>query len=116
MYWLLDEDDHHYLHMMIGISASLVLMHYHLFYNNLLYNLRFKIKMENYNCGRYVCFEPPNILNCHCFLKKPCQDRCFTVWTIVKWLIYAPFFFYMAHEVYNWRMQKQHYFEDLMKD
>lgn len=34
-------------------------------------------------CG----FDLINYLFCYCFLVKPCRDRCFSPWTIVKWLI-----------------------------
>ena len=35
-----------------------------------------------------LCFyDAINFVICHCFLYKPCRDRCFTPWTLAKWAI-----------------------------
>jgi len=68
--------------------ATLVLIVFNLFYNNLLINLRFYCKMNCVTFGKCI-FDVINYLFCYCFLVKPCRDRCFTPWTVVKWLIKA---------------------------
>lgn len=64
----------------------MVLILWNLFYNNLLINLRFLAKMRCVTFGMFL-FDALNFLFCYCFLVKPCRDRCFTPWTIIKWLI-----------------------------
>jgi len=60
----------------------------HLFYNNLLINLRFYSKMKCVTCGLCL-FDCINWAFCYCILLKPCRDRCFTIWTAVKWVFLA---------------------------
>jgi hypothetical protein len=62
--------------------------------------------MNNYNFGKYCIFDALNYLFCYCFLVKPCRDRCFTPWTIVKWVIYAGYFGALGVLVYMWREAK----------
>ena len=59
---------------------------FNLLYNNLLINLRFHIKVKSYTCG-LCCFDLWNTLQCYCFLKIPCRDKCCTIPTIIKWVI-----------------------------
>ena len=74
------------LQCIIFIGISLVLVLWNLFYNNLLINLRFLAKMRCVTFGMCV-FDAFNYLFCYCFLQKPCRDKCFTPWSIIKWLI-----------------------------
>ena len=67
-----------------GITMVLVL--WNLFYNNLMINLRFLAKMRCVTFGLCL-FDAFNYLFCYCFLVKPCRDKCFTPWTLIKWLI-----------------------------
>lgn len=51
-------------------------------------NLRFLAKMRCVTFG--IClFDVFNFIFCYCFLVKPCRDRCFSPWTLVKWVIKA---------------------------
>lgn len=93
------------------MAVSIVLMVYHIFYNNLAYNWRFSVKIASYPCGTYFCFDPWNWLLCFCFLKKPCQDRCCTSWTAVKWTLFFPAFAYLAYTVNSWKNAKDLQFE-----
>lgn len=68
------------------IAAVMLIQVFHLFYTNLLINLRFKIKMNCFTCGKCM-YDGCNILFCHCCLHKLCRDKCFTVPTIIKWVI-----------------------------
>jgi len=70
------------------ICGTLVLVLFNLLYNNLLINLRFAAKMKCVTFGMCL-FDGINLCQCYCFLNKPCRDRCFTPWTIVKWIIKA---------------------------
>ena len=57
---------------------------YHLFFTPLLLNLRFGCKTRCVTIG--LCtYDAVNYLFCHCWLLKPCRDRCFTKWTTAKW-------------------------------
>lgn len=114
-------DDKYYLPIMVGCSVSFAVMLYHLFYNNLLINLRFKIKIESYNFGKYFAFDVLNYLMCYFCLLKPCRDRCCTPWTIVKWVILTPAYIALAYLVWEWKSFKvdflhQEYQFDLMTD
>jgi hypothetical protein len=102
----LRENDQFYLPLMIMIPISFVLCLFHLFYNNLLINWRFQCKMKHHNLGKYCMFDGLNYLMCYCFLVKPCRDRCFTPWTIVKWILYAGYFGVLAFMVYSWKIAK----------
>ena len=59
-----------------------------LLYNNLLINLRFKVKTKSVTCGMFF-YDCINSVICFWCLLKPCRDRWFTPWTIVKWVIYT---------------------------
>ena len=62
-----------------------VLAVFNLFYNNLLLNLRFKTNLTSRTLG--ICiYTVINYIFCHCILLKPCRDKCFTPWTIGKWV------------------------------
>lgn len=67
---------------------TMVLVFFNLFYNNLLLNIRFYMKMKCVTAGKCV-FDVVNFCFCYCFLVKPCRDQCFTPWTIGKWIIKA---------------------------
>ena len=68
------------------LALVAVLIVFNLAFNNLLINLRFYCKMNYVTCGLCV-FDCINFAQCHCCLDKPCRDRCFTPWTIVKWIL-----------------------------
>ena len=72
----------------VFVSVALFLAVWNLFYNNLLINLRFRCKVNCLTCG-YVIFDFFNYLFCYCFLVKPCRDKCFTPFTITKWIFKA---------------------------
>ena len=74
------------LQMTILLPIVAVLSLYNLLFNNLLINLRFYCKMKCVTVGMCI-FDCINIVQCHCCLDKPCRDRCFTPWTIVKWVL-----------------------------
>ena len=82
----------------VFVSVTLFLTIWNLFYNNLLINLRFHCKVKCLTCG-YVIFDFFNFLFCYCFLKKPCRDKCFTPFTIVKWIFKAGIIGYTIHLV-----------------
>ena len=94
----------------ITIMATIiciVLSFFNLFYNNLMINLRFFVKMRCVTFG--IClFDAVNCLFCYLCLVKPCKDKCFSPWTIVKWLIKAGI---MGYTVYLIR-DKKAYWED----
>ena len=83
---------------LVLVPLCLLLAFFNLFYNNLLMNLRFKCKMNCVTIGT-VIFDWVNFLFCYCILKKPCRDRCFTPWTLVKWFIKAALFGYTIYVV-----------------
>ena len=70
----------------IFTGICLVLILWNLFYNNLLINLRFLAKMRCVTFGLCI-FDAFNYLFCYCFLVKPCRDKWFTYWSLIKWLI-----------------------------
>ena len=71
----------------IGVSISMVLVLYNLFYTNLMINLRFKCKLKCYTIGLCV-FDCLNFIFCYRILLKPCRDQCcIKPWTIGKWII-----------------------------
>jgi len=74
------------LQCIIFTAISMVLVLWNLFYNNLMINLRFVAKMRCVTFGMCI-FDAFNYLMCYCILRKPCRDRCFSPWTLGKWLI-----------------------------
>lgn len=74
--------------LFILVIATMVLVSFNLFYNNLMINLRFFAKMKCVTFG-LCCFDAFNYLFCFCILKKPCKDKCISPWTIIKWIIKA---------------------------
>jgi len=75
-----------------------VLAFFNVLYNNLLINLRFKAKMKCVTFGLCL-FDCANFTMCYCFLVKPCRDRCFTPWTLGKWLVKGAIFGYTIYLV-----------------
>ena len=53
-------------------------------------------------------FDAFNFLFCYCFLVKPCRDRCFTPWSLGKWLIKGGVFGYTIYLI----MEKKNRWED----
>ena len=53
------------------------------------------------NCVTFgLCiFDCINFVFCYCVLLKPCRDRCFTPWTLVKWVLKAGIFGYTIYLV-----------------
>ena len=93
--------------LMTLIPVCMVLAVFNIFYNNLLFNLRFSINLKSRTAG--IClFKYVNWLFCSCVLEKPCKDRCFTPWTIGKWVVKAIIFGYTLHVV----KQYHNYLED----
>ena len=88
----------------------MVLAVYNVFYNNLLINLRFYSKMQCVTFG--ICiFDCINYAFCYCFLQKPCRDRCFTIWTTIKWSIKAAIMGYTIWLVRDMRERWEASFE-----
>ena len=77
-------------------AVCMVLANWNLFYNNLLINLRFLAKMYCVTFGLCI-FDLLNFLCCYCCLLKPCRDRFFTLWTLIKWLIKGGIFGYTIY-------------------
>ena len=71
-------------------------------------NLRFTAKMRCVTFGLCL-FDAFNYLFCYCFLVKPCRDRCFTPWTIGKWLIKGGF---MGYTIYMIQDKQDRWVED----
>ena len=80
----MDTNDEMQMTILLPIVGVLSL--FNLLFNNLLINLRFYCKMKCVTVGMCI-FDCINIVQCHCCLDKPCRDRCFTPWTIVKWVL-----------------------------
>ena len=76
---------------LILVAICMVLALFNVLYNKLFTNLRFlaKVNCVTFGLCTFDCF---NALICFCILKKPCRDRCFTPWTIGKWVIKAAIF------------------------
>ena len=66
----------------------MVLALFNVFYNNLLINLRFYTKMQCVTFGLCI-YDCLNYTFCYCILQMPCRDRCFSIWTTIKWCIKA---------------------------
>lgn len=84
--------------------VSLVIVFFNLFFNNLLLNIRFYMKMKCVTFGKCI-FDALNFCICYCFLRKPCRDQCFTPWTIVKWIIKAGILGYTIFLV-QWKVKQ----------
>ena len=63
-----------------------VLIIYNLLFNNLLINLRFYCKMKCVTVGLCI-YDAWNYAQCECCLNKLCRDRCFTRFTVTKWVL-----------------------------
>jgi len=93
------------LYLIIMTAVALVMAVYHLFYNNLLINLRFRFKMRCLTLGKFCMYDALNYLFCSCFLHKICRDRCFTLPTGIKWVVYCAYFWTFAVFVFLWKKQ-----------
>lgn len=90
-FWLTDKireqtivlDEDRTLMAMVGIS--LVLTIYQLFYNTLLINLRFNVKMKCVTAGLCM-FDCVNFLFCYCCLKKICKNNNW-IFVLLKWVL-----------------------------
>ena len=72
--------------LLVLTCVVIAIIPFHLFYHNLLINGRFYTKMKCVTFG--LCFfDCINWTFCYCCLVKPCRDRCFTTWTIAKWVV-----------------------------
>ena len=94
----------------IFAAITIVLVFFNLFYNNLLINMRFYTKMKCVTFGKCT-FDALNFCFCYCFLVKPCRDRCFTPWTIGKWIIKGGLFAYMIVLVQQKRQEWEENFQ-----
>jgi len=93
--------------LIVLVIISLVLVVFNLLFNNLLTNLRFLAKMRCVTFG-LCCYDCLNWTMCACILNKPCRDRCFTPWTIGKWIIKAGL---IGYTIYLIRYQRTCYGE-----
>ena len=84
---------------------AMIFASFNLFYNNLMINLRFMVKMSCVTFG-LCCFDAFNYIFCYCFLVKPCKDNCFTAWTTFKWLIKAILIGYTIFLI-SWLVQQK---------
>ena len=92
----------------IFTAVCMVLVLWNLFYNNILINLRFLAKTRCVTFGLCI-FDAFNFLFCYCCLVKPCRDRCFTPWTLIKWLIKGGIF---GYTIYIIQQKKDDWGED----
>lgn len=80
------------------LPVCMVFAAFNVFHNNLCVNLRFKCKTCCKSIG-ILCFDVFNFLTCFCWIKKVCQDRCFTIPTIIKWCVTIGLFGYTIFAV-----------------
>ena len=74
------------VHLYVLSIIACIMALFNLFYNNLLFNLRFRAKNQCFSC-RICIYDCPNLIFCNTFLYKFCRDEWITVGTIVKWSI-----------------------------
>ena len=73
-------------HISLMALGALLIVSYHLFYNTLVTNLRFRCKLKcSYTLGK-CCFDGLNYMMCACWLKKLCDEKK-QIWFVVKWLL-----------------------------
>ena len=104
--------------LLIMSIVSGVLVTFHLFYNNLLINLRFYCKTRCVTFGLCM-YDGINCAICHCFLFKPCRDRCCTIWTTIKWVIYGIIMGVTIHLLKEYErsiLEDRFYFPELLVD
>ena len=88
------------LQVFIFVPICLFLAVMNLVYNNLLTNIRFKCKLTCKTLG--VCFyDVINGIFGFCCLKKLCTDKCFSVPTLIKWVVKAGIFGYSLYVVWH---------------
>ena len=66
------QEDNYFGFLILALPICGIMMLYHLFYNNLFMNIRFKIKMNCFNFGRIFCVDWPNLVCCNSKLKETC--------------------------------------------
>lgn len=86
------------LQCFVLLIVCMVLAVFNVIYNNLFTNLRFRCKVSCKTLGLCI-YDAINCLFGFCFLKKVCQDRCMTPFTVVKWVVKGAIFGYTAYIV-----------------
>ena len=76
------------IHCIVSVSASVFLIAFQLFYNTLLINLRLLAKMRCVTFGLCL-FDCLNWMICFCCIRKFCQDRLNSFFTLIKWILYS---------------------------
>ena len=70
--------------VIIGVCVTFVFVIFNLYYNHILFNLRLKCAKEC-RTGGYCIFDCFNITFCSCICRKPCENRLFNLWLLLKW-------------------------------
>ena len=91
----------------IAVCVSLVLIIFQLCYNTLLTNLRLFAKMKCVTFGLCL-FDCTNWMICFCCVRRLCQDRLNSWFTLVKWIFYIAIIGFTIHQI----QEKQQRWED----
>jgi hypothetical protein len=99
-----DGDDNLHLRIMTGIALGLMVIH--ILYMNMLVNLRFWLRLTCvslckpiWDCSYYAC-----CLKC---MKPVCTDKCCSVGTALKWIVYSSYFGVMFLLVESWNAEQR---------
>jgi hypothetical protein len=84
-----DGDENLYLRIMTGVALGLMVIH--IIYMNLILNLHFWLRLTCvslckpiYTCTYYTC-----CLKC---MRPVCTDKCCSIGTLIKWIVYGGYF------------------------
>ena len=103
--YLSEEQKKRNSNILLLVRVVWFLLFWNLLYNNLLVNLRFKIKTKSVTCGMFF-FDCINSVTCWFCAIKFCRDRIPSKWFVTKWLIYtivfAPTIYFVMDKKNSW--------------
>lgn len=100
---------------MLSIIACVMAV-YNLFYNNLLLNLRFRLKIK-FNTISKVIYDWPNICFCHLCCHALCRDRWgSSLLTPLKWLVKCIYLIIVISLIKVWKNKHGQLTLDVNKD
>lgn len=89
-------------HLSVLSIIACIFAVFNLFYNNLLINIRFRVKTNCFTIGPFI-YDIPNILFCHFCFHRLCRDVWCSIGSVIKWLVKSIYFIILITLIKNWK-------------